>query len=72
MHGLDFVVTSVFFAWLMVWIFHCVQQMKDINGLDVRVKTLEKLLEEYRVLTNTNEVENESVRAIGTREEDGN
>lgn len=44
MHGLDFVVTAVFAAWLMVWIFHCVQQMKDINGLDVRVKTLEKLL----------------------------
>ena len=44
MHGLDVVVTSVFFAWLMVWIFHCVQQMKDINGLDVRLTTLEKLI----------------------------
>lgn len=72
MHGLDFVVTSVFFAWLMVWIFHCIQQMKDINGLDVRVKTLEKLLAEYRVKTNTSEAENEFAREIGTREEDGN
>lgn len=44
MHGLDFVVTSVFAAWLMVWIFHCIQQMKDINSLDVRLKSLEKLL----------------------------
>lgn len=72
MHGFDFVVTSVFFAWLMVWIFHCVQQMKDINGLDVRLTTLEKLLAEYRVKTNTSEAENEFARAIGTREEDGN
>ena len=45
MHGLDFVVTAVFFAWLMVWIFHCIQQMNDIHGLDVRLKTLEKTLE---------------------------
>ena len=44
MNGLDFVVTAVFAAWLMVWIFHCVQQMKDINELDVRLKLLENLL----------------------------
>ena len=72
MNGIDFVVTSVFAAWLMVWIFHCVQQMKDITGLDVRVKTLEKLMAEYRVKTNTSEAESEFTRAIGTREEDGN
>ncbi|MBQ3349517.1 MAG: hypothetical protein IJG38_03905 [Thermoguttaceae bacterium] len=48
MHGLDFVVTAVFAAWLMVWIFHCVQQMKDINELDVRLKTLENLLNAHK------------------------
>ena len=48
MNGLDFVVTSVFAAWLMVWIFHCVQQMKDINELDVRLKTLENLLNAHK------------------------
>ena len=72
MNGIDFVAIAVFAAWLMVWIFHCVQQMKDINGLDVRLTTLEKLLAEYRVKTNTSEAENEFARAIGTREEDGN
>ena len=44
MNGIDFVATAVFAAWLMVWVFHCVQQMKDINGLDVRLTKLEKLI----------------------------
>ena len=55
MNGLDFVVTAVFAAWLMVWIFHCVQQMKDINSLDVRLTDLENLLKSHKNNADENE-----------------